>query len=433
MKERVGELKAEIARRERVDFFSNQLPSRTTNSHGVAAAQSNRSVFVGAAMGSKSGSSNLSAGARSNLTTMMDVRMIEEERDRAASSNLDASSQRSASIQPAQRFKQVTANSLVSGSVVSAPAPVRTAQSSAPAAPNPASANFRFVPPSLLTDDDAPMAKQISLARSLPPPQPRHQPLPVASTSRSAVIDAGKGKGPVQVDQVAVQALLDGVNFEDYEEDEGEDEIVIHARQVPRRPALLPPPIRPAVNNKAPPQSVPVGTGQVALQRGQPALGRTETVGSNGEDPARLSKAPTMKHPWSKDVAKALRQRFGLPGFRQNQEEAINATLSGRDVFVLLPTGGGKSLCFQLPAVISSGKTKGVSIVVSPLLSLISDQCKSLVEKDIPVVYINGSMSNGDRDFAMAALRADPPNACLAYVTPELVSLCYSTLSSAGD
>ncbi|GAA5881646.1 hypothetical protein JCM3774_005707 [Rhodotorula dairenensis] len=130
---------------------------------------------------------------------------------------------------------------------------------------------------------------------------------------------------------------------------------------------------------------------------------------------------PQERHAWTRDVFKALRQRFGLKEFRSHQEAAINATLSGKDVFVLLPTGGGKSLCFQLPAVISSGVTHGVTIVVSPLLSLISDQTRALYNKDIPVVFLNSTMPAEDRRFAMSCLRASPPQACLAYVTPEQI------------
>ncbi|GAA5845290.1 hypothetical protein JCM9279_004831 [Rhodotorula babjevae] len=144
-------------------------------------------------------------------------------------------------------------------------------------------------------------------------------------------------------------------------------------------------------------------------------------VGAAATAVAAPAAQPQRTYPWTKDVYKALRQRFGLRSFRANQEEAINATLSGRDVFVLLPTGGGKSLCFQLPAVVSSGKTHGVSIVVSPLLSLISDQTRALTDKDIPVVFLNSTMPAADKKFALSCLRSDPPMACLAYVTPEQI------------
>ncbi|GAA5911449.1 hypothetical protein JCM6882_005005 [Rhodosporidiobolus microsporus] len=182
---------------------------------------------------------------------------------------------------------------------------------------------------------------------------------------------------------------------------------------------------RPTTRNN-PPQSA---TAAANLRKVSTASTTSDVVvideGSGRAAPASkagvVQQAPKKVYPWTQDVFKALRQRFGLRNFRSNQEEAINATLSGKDVFVLLPTGGGKSLCFQLPAVISTGTTRGVTIVVSPLLSLISDQTQALMDKDIPVVFLNSTMPAANKKFAMSCLRESPPMACLAYVTPEQI------------
>ncbi|GAA5871760.1 hypothetical protein JCM8547_008135 [Rhodosporidiobolus lusitaniae] len=163
----------------------------------------------------------------------------------------------------------------------------------------------------------------------------------------------------------------------------------------------------------------------VILDDSQPLASTSNALVPAGGKAAPGGAGPKTTRPWTRDVYKALRQRFGLRSFRANQEEAINATLSGKDVFVLLPTGGGKSLCFQLPAVISSGVTQGVTIVVSPLLSLISDQTKALMEKDIPTVFLNSTMKAEDKRFAMRCLKGEGregrPMCCLAYVTPEQI------------
>ena len=79
---------------------------------------------------------------------------------------------------------------------------------------------------------------------------------------------------------------------------------------------------------------------------------------------------------WDDAVKYSLRNRFKLKSFRQFQQEIINCTLKRKDCFILLPSGGGKSLCYQLPATLSSPHTReGVTLVISPLVSLMIDQC----------------------------------------------------------
>ena len=122
-------------------------------------------------------------------------------------------------------------------------------------------------------------------------------------------------------------------------------------------------------------------------------------------------------------MQKALRGVFGLDKFRPNQLEAINATLDGRDVFVLMPTGGGKSLCYQLPALLSSGRTKGVTFVVSPLTALITDQVFSLQKKNILALELTHSLDAEKRRYVMAELNLSVPVVSIVYITPEGVSV----------
>ncbi|KAF4512535.1 hypothetical protein G6O67_001663 [Ophiocordyceps sinensis] len=131
-----------------------------------------------------------------------------------------------------------------------------------------------------------------------------------------------------------------------------------------------------------------------------------------------------MKHPWSPEVQKILKDRFRMKGFRHNQLQAINATLAGEDAFVLMPTGGGKSLCYQLPAVIRTGKTRGVTIVVSPLLSLMQDQVDHMKALGIQAVAFNGECSAEYKRQVMTAFNERSPEHFieLLYVTPEMVS-----------
>ena len=126
------------------------------------------------------------------------------------------------------------------------------------------------------------------------------------------------------------------------------------------------------------------------------------------------------RHPWSNDVEKVMHDMFKLQSFRKNQKEAIDATLAGKDAFVLMPTGGGKSVCYQIPACVN-GVTSGVTIVISPLLSLIQDQVQQLVSKDIPTYSFSGATPATTRRAITEDLQRSKPFTRLLYVTPEML------------
>ena len=135
-------------------------------------------------------------------------------------------------------------------------------------------------------------------------------------------------------------------------------------------------------------------------------------------------KSKQLQYKWSKDVSKALRARFHLSAFRPNQLEAINATLDGKDTFVLMPTGGGKSLCYQLPSIVSSGHTQGVTVVFSPLLSLMQDQVSHLQQLKIQAFLVNSEVTLEHRRLVVDTLK-DPQvekYIQLLYITPEMIS-----------
>ncbi|KAI0798118.1 ATP-dependent DNA helicase [Abortiporus biennis] len=120
-----------------------------------------------------------------------------------------------------------------------------------------------------------------------------------------------------------------------------------------------------------------------------------------------------------KDLLLILRNKFRLQEFRPNQREAIEAALTGHDVFVLMPTGGGKSLCFQAAALCQLGKTRGVTVVVCPLVALMADQLRALHEKNIDVVAFSGS-SSGAEDYEDPTARLySKEKPSLLYCTPE--------------
>src|SRR5712691_8619142 len=117
------------------------------------------------------------------------------------------------------------------------------------------------------------------------------------------------------------------------------------------------------------------------------------------------------------DLPGALKKHFGYSEFRPLQEEIIRDALAGRDQFALLPTGGGKSLCFQLPALLRDGLT----IVVSPLISLMKDQVDALQASGVAATFLNSAL---DRHEAVARLRGlHHGEYRLLYVAPERLML----------
>jgi ATP-dependent DNA helicase RecQ len=109
----------------------------------------------------------------------------------------------------------------------------------------------------------------------------------------------------------------------------------------------------------------------------------------------------------------ALRKFFGFEGFREGQREVIEAILAGHDTVVVMPTGGGKSLCFQLPALMR----EGVTVVVSPLIALMKDQVDALQERGLPATFINSSLDFEEQKERIAGVRQGLYK--LLYVAPE--------------
>ena len=111
-----------------------------------------------------------------------------------------------------------------------------------------------------------------------------------------------------------------------------------------------------------------------------------------------------------------LKTTFGYDEFRPMQQEVIASVLSGRDTLAVMPTGGGKSLCYQIPALLFDG----ITLVVSPLISLMQDQVAFLVENGVSAVFLNSSLEWGD--YLDAVQRIKSGSAKLVYLSPEALA-----------
>src|SRR5215210_480251 len=113
------------------------------------------------------------------------------------------------------------------------------------------------------------------------------------------------------------------------------------------------------------------------------------------------------------DAISSLRKHFGFDDFREGQGEVIGSILEGKDAVVVMPTGSGKSLCYQLPAMILDG----VTLVVSPLIALMKDQVDALHARGLPATFINSSISETEQRVRIESLRRREQK--LVYIAPE--------------
>ena len=123
--------------------------------------------------------------------------------------------------------------------------------------------------------------------------------------------------------------------------------------------------------------------------------------------------APVIENLQSLEPEEVLKKYFGYDSFRTGQKGVVESILSGRDAFAVMPTGAGKSICYQIPAMM----LPGITLVVSPLISLMQDQVKSLNEAGIAAAFINSSLS--DKTFMQTVNRARNGAYKIIYVAPE--------------
>ncbi|XP_040886471.1 ATP-dependent DNA helicase Q1 isoform X2 [Toxotes jaculatrix] len=132
----------------------------------------------------------------------------------------------------------------------------------------------------------------------------------------------------------------------------------------------------------------------------------------------KLQRYDGTDFPWSKEVKKHLKTSFHLSTFRPLQLRAINLTMSGQDLFLVMPTGRGKSLCYQLPAVCSGGFT----LVITPLVSLMEDQIMYLESISVSAAMLNASSSKDHVKAVMNGMTDPKAPFKLVYVTPEKIA-----------
>jgi ATP-dependent DNA helicase RecQ len=113
------------------------------------------------------------------------------------------------------------------------------------------------------------------------------------------------------------------------------------------------------------------------------------------------------------EAEKLLQKYYGYPSFRESQAKIVQSVLAGRDTFAIMPTGAGKSVCYQIPSLLFEGLT----LVISPLISLMKDQVDALNNLEIPAAYINSSLGVRATRERIAGAKAGEYR--LLYIAPE--------------
>ncbi len=149
-------------------------------------------------------------------------------------------------------------------------------------------------------------------------------------------------------------------------------------------------------------------------QVGQPEIGGHKL---NSKSQLNLRMQVTLTNPKMDDAIQLLRRVYGYDSFRPPQDQIVSSILKGRDCFVLMPTGAGKSICFQVPAMLR----KGVGLIVSPLISLMKDQVDALKQNGVSAACYNSSLTTLEARKVMTSLEAGELD--LLYVSPERLML----------
>ncbi|XP_059128355.1 recQ-like DNA helicase BLM [Peromyscus eremicus] len=245
----------------------------------------------------------------------------------------------------------------------------------------------------------------------------------------TAVKDQNKHAAPRNNLERGGQAFcdIDNFNIDDFDDDDDDDwEDIMHSFSASKSSTAAYPPIKEGGPIKslserissAKTKSLPVASTAQNKNLSESIRNYTDKLEQNlSSKNLKHEHFQSLDFPHTKEMMKIFHKKFGLHNFRTNQLEAINAALLGEDCFILMPTGGGKSLCYQLPACVSPG----VTIVISPLRSLIVDQVQKLTSFDIPATYLTGDKTDSEAANIYLQLSKKDPIIKLLYVTPEKV------------